>query len=323
MSEQTKIQWCDSTINFWSGCTKVSPGCAHCYAEALSARNLGNVGKWGKGAARKLHEAAFTNAILLNKRPWVCECGHWANTHPPEGRLACVKCGGELHRRRIFSLSLGDWLDPEVPIEWLARMLDTIRLCDQVTWILCTKRPELFEKRLAEVLWYERNRTGERESMDGPKFAFGDWVSEWLGGIPPKNVWLLTSVENQAMADERIPELLKIPAVVRGLSLEPLLGQVDLNTSEKSGPMAPVDWLIVGGESGCGARTCNVSWLRSIISQGKEAGVPVFVKQIGANWLCDIHDDARDFKQSPKHSKGGDPAEWPEYLRVREFPSPN
>lgn len=134
------------------------------------------------------------------------------------------------------------------------------------------------------------------------------------------NCWLGVSVEDQETADERIPWLLQTPAAVRFVSAEPLLGpivfdqQVHLERRTKilTGASAPrIDWVIVGGESGPKARPCNVEWIRSIVQQCKDASVPCFIKQLGANvhgWCAEIT------------GKGGDPSEWPADLRVREWP---
>lgn len=147
----------------------------------------------------------------------------------------------------------------------------------------------------------------------------------------PSNLWMGTSVENQAAADERIPHLRYVPAVVRFLSVEPLLGPVD------DLPLAGIDWVIVGGESGPKARPCDVSWIRSIRDQCKAAGVPCFVKQLGAHvrdlgamaahsfepeecWPAGTKQDGTTILLADK--KGGDWSEWPEDLRVREFPQP-
>lgn len=301
MSEQTKIAWCDSTVNFWSGCTKVSAGCANCYAETLSNRfngvetPNGTLGKWGKGAPRKLHESAFKLAVKLSRKPWVCSCGHSIH-HTTSG--PCVECGAAIsyHRRRIFSLSLGDWLDPEVPVEWLARMLDTIRQCQDVEWLLCSKRVELFDTRLREVMNDHGGKWGDE---------LAEWIRLWLCvHNPPPNIVLLASVENQEQADKRIPELLRIPAWRRGLSCEPLLGSVELNLTKRrmlegrgfcdSG----IDWVIVGGESGPHARPCNVEWVRSLKDQCKAAAVPCFVKQIqiGGKLLKESKDFPEDLQ---------------------------
>ena len=364
MSEQTKIAWCDSTLNFWSGCTKVSPGCAHCYAETLSNRFPAQVndpdagtftepafGGWGKGAPRKRHESAFKLAHRLNRKPWICdECGtaspiQFENTDNPKHHCGTCKKSVTMHRRRIFSLSLGDWLDAEVPIAWLAEMLDTIRQCDQVTWMLCTKRPENFFDRLGAV------QELVLQGQSNPEFF--SWLCLWGNGQPPANIILLTSVENQEQVWERIPHLVKIPAACRGLSLEPLLGaqgkgnglndEVDVELRhgcrgcnhpgnivmhynehgrcslcdgtrhEPSG----IDWLIIGGESGANARPCNVEWIRSLVAQGKAAGAAVFVKQLGA---CPVNESGNHYDIDLRHKKGGDPSEWPADLRVQEWP---
>jgi hypothetical protein len=173
-----------------------------------------------------------------------------------------------------------------------------------------------------------------------------------LRAWPLQNVWLGVSVENQHFADERIPLLLQTPAAVRFLSCEPLLEGLDL---AKHRPGANRLWVIVGGESGAGARPCNVRWVRSIVRQCQQAGVPVFVKQLGGeirdrndagfdgsgpndiDGRCswpeidpdDIDEDLDGFRDGYQGAevrvhlrdrKGGDPSEWPADLRVRQFP---
>lgn len=337
MSEQTKIQWCDSTINFWSGCTMVriegglkKSGCLHCYAKARDDRQLQEKqSHWGKGAPRLKSVGAVKQALTFNRKPWVCdECGEGRATESDyqlnTAKLFCKKCGPSSphHRRTIFSLSLGDWLDDEVPIAWLAEMLDTIRKCDQVTWILCTKRPENFTSRLQAATTYYK-------LANEPFFIWS--TSWWLDGKAPPNIILLTSVENQAAADLRIPQLLQIPAARHGLSLEPLLGPVDLHKSITgnihqtafNAIKNQLHWLIIGGESGPGARECNVDWIRALVEHGKAAGVPTFVKQLGANpFLVALEGGQTVINENIKlrDPKGGDMSEWPEDLRVRELP---
>lgn len=318
MGEQSKISWCDSTVNFWSGCTKVSDGCRFCYSETLSNRFsapngkpcLGSskdasvLGKWGKGAPRQLHESAFKLAHKLNRKPWVCdECGE---AFEKQKGTWCAKClERKYRRRRIFSLSLGDWLDPEVPIEWLARMLDTVRKCSDVDWLLCTKRPELWSKLLGDVAeWLNVNRPmfSDDESED-----YFEWITSWLLGGEPCNIVILTSVENQQAADQRIPELLRIPAARRGLSCEPLLGPVDFERVPREGTstsdfgpkgLLGISWIIAGGESGNKARPCDVDWIRSLKDQCKAADVPCFVKQIqiGGKLLKEAKDFPEDLQ---------------------------
>jgi protein gp37 len=169
--------------------------------------------------------------------------------------------------------------------------------------------------------------------------------------FPLPNVWLGVSVEDQATADERITLLLQTPAAVRFVSYEPALGPVDFSrwmwpmhwhwdgnfgTPEQAiaaGAFAErkrqalvsayavfLDWLIVGGESGPGARPFDVAWARSAIRQCREAGVPVFIKQLGARPWEPV-EGVGPMPMHLKNAKGGVPAEWPEDLRVREFPA--
>ena len=357
MGKETNIAWTDSTVNFWIGCTMVldengkltESGCKECYADEMDknrfSKTLGGGSKdnpirhWGKGAPRYKVAGAVRAGLAYNLKPWICDrCGqafalpqsHGGCDHPDWAKDPVF------HRRRIFSLSLGDWLDEEVPIEWLAEMLDTIRQCDQVVWILCTKRPENFKGRMREA-WGHEYKEGRLDNAQ--------WIDRWAGiteGIGaeiPKHIILLASVENQAAADKRIPELLKIPAHCHGLSLEPLLARVTLDPAYLCPPQG-LRWLIIGGESGSSARPCNVDWIRSLVRQGAAAGVATFVKQLGAKPV--IRNDGDDqvwpgatipfaAEYEPSHQgeiaplklrdkKGGDMAEWPVDLRHQEFP---
>jgi protein gp37 len=154
----------------------------------------------------------------------------------------------------------------------------------------------------------------------------------------PDNIWLGVSCENQAMADKRIPLLMQIPAKVRFLSCEPLLEPLDLSKflpiewSEVAedwieswpgiGSYSTNDypsWVIAGGESGAGARPCHVDWLRDIASQCQSAKVPVFVKQLGSNALQGHIVNGSKLKL--KDRKGSDINEFPEDLRIQQFPN--
>ena len=305
MSENTKIEWCDHSWSPWRGCTKVSPGCAHCYAETLSKRNPAVLGNWGKGKPRVLAKN-WGDPVRWNK----VNADGFTQNDPPV---------------TVFP-SLCDWLDEEVPVEWLANFLALIDKTPNLTWLLLTKRPENFRERLNCV----RNWALAESNYDLHSF-----VHQWMDRADrpaPANVWVGTSVEDQIRADERIPALLRIPAAGRFLSVEPLLGPVTLPTCT-GGPDCPLNdidghsdhpfggiyWVIVGGESGPGARPCNVDWIRSLVSQCKEAAVPCFVKQLGAR-PCSESACGATWRHVVTHKKGGDPAEWPEHLRVREFP---
>lgn len=137
-----------------------------------------------------------------------------------------------------------------------------------------------------------------------------------LGDPLPLNAWLGVSVEDRQRADERIPELLKIKTAVRFLSVEPLLGPVDLDPWMRN--RTGIDWVIIGGESGPRARPCYVAHVRSLVSQCRACGVPVFVKQLGGNAYEVCGSTATRIKLGD--SKGGDWSEWPEDLRIRQFP---
>jgi protein gp37 len=168
-------------------------------------------------------------------------------------------------------------------------------------------------------------QTGEFRNArmnDYIKRKVGKW--EWF----LRNVWIGISVENQKRYDERIPFLLQTNATVRYISFEPLLENIDLKLKnmrpylfQKGEPYPGIDWVIIGGESGKGARQFNVPWARSIIAQCKEAGIPVFMKQVGKK-ACDYArgDENLLDRLELKHPKGGDPMEWPEDIRIREYP---
>jgi protein gp37 len=333
MSEKTKIQWCDHTFNPWIGCAKVSPGCENCYAEVSTPSRAMGI-KWGKGQPRQRTSASnWREPIKWNRHAWICDaCGmfHTANAD-------CEGVRG--HRPRVFCASLADWLDDEVPIEWLTDLLKLIHDTPNLDWLLLTKRPQNWRTRI-------------EKAMHQMELTSGDWLHGWLNDEPPATVWIGTTTEDQQRADERIPELLKIPARVRFLSVEPMLGPVDLDLvedgreseHEKSWAKPTergcgIDWVIVGGESGSKSRPCNVDWIRSVVRQCQAAGVPCFVKQLGARpieTLCEglnargtpcggreVEAENRVTATAElkfQHPKGGDMAEWPEDLRVREFP---
>lgn len=347
MSENTKIEWADSSWNPWIGCTKVSPGCMNCYAEVQTfTRAQRALGKelWGSGKPRHRTSAAmWKQPVKWNENALLRSCVNCKKTFTGKSELAshngvlcCPTCltNGQpcelAHRQsrlRVFP-SMCDWLDEEVPIEWLADFLRLIYETPHLDWLLLTKRPENFAWRVLEVLAHVEKIRGDWPDRE-PETDFGSWLNEWTrtdGDGAPANVWVGTSVEDQTRANERIPELLRIPAKVRFLSVEPLLGPVALNSivtpdaalhfsALETGALVPahVDWVIVGGESGPKARVCSFDWIRPVVRDCRGAGVPVFVKQLGGNYF--------DGGRVPlKHKKGGDMEEWPEDLRVREFP---
>lgn len=304
MAENSKIEWTDHTFNPWIGCSKVSDGCKYCYAEEMMDKRFGKV-KWGTQGTRVRTSRAY-----------------WGQ--PIKWNRDAVKKGV---RYRVFCASLADVFEdkPDQPEmnDWRADLMFLIQDTPNLDWLLLTKRPEnimpMFNK---------------------------SWTS--MGGACidklPDNVWIGTSVENQEQADKRIPKLLGIPAKVRFLSMEPLLEKVDISCyigihkcpdcgvyeqdqgfatthcatcgHEIDASYEPpyVDWVIVGGESGNKARRFDLSWAYSIVNQCQAASIPVFVKQFGENPTsipC-------GYKFTDK--KAGNWDEWPEDLRVREYP---
>ena len=337
----TAIQWTDAVWNPVTGCTKVSAGCKNCYAERLAPRvfagQMARVRDPRTGAVLGERPRRFTDVLT--------------HTDRLDAPLRWRK------PRRVFVNSMSDLFHEDVPDEFIAAVFGVMAFASQHTFQVLTKRPqrmrEFFgfhdgELRANLMWWLNAACTHLPESR-----TFGIRKGRTWDALPLSNVWLGVSCEKQAAADERIPILLNTPAAVRFVSAEPLLGPIDVtgglyvcdgdcSMSEQPHPERPLDWVIVGGESGPKARTCDVAWIRSIVKQCKTAGVPCFVKQLGANSdhrvngalhaaempigvecehghdVCPKCDGERLDKMFD--SKGGDPREWPKDLRVREWP---
>lgn len=225
MGKNSKIEWCDHTFNPWIGCTKVSPGCENCYAEAQNKRFNWNSEGWGKGVPRKRTSEANWKKPLK-----------WNNEARDNGT-----------RPRVFCGSLCDVFDKEVSRDWRWELFELIKNTPYLDWLLLTKRP------LEAKLW--------------------NTVHGWS-----YNVWLGATVENQAMANERIPILLDIPLeAVRFLSVEPMLEPIILVGKHF---MNSIDWVICGGESGSKRRHFDLNWARYMRDQCKFTGTPFFFKQV-------------------------------------------
>jgi protein gp37 len=274
MAENSKIEWCDHTFNPWVGCTKVSSACDHCYAEGW-AKRTGQAHLW-QGDRRRTSEANWRLPLKWNRQA------------EREGR-----------RFRVFCASLADVFDNQVPPEWRADLWSLIDATQHLDWLLLTKRPQNAGKMI---------EAARRTIIDAADSRHPHHVT-W----PWPNVWLGTTVENQAEADRRIPHLLQVPAAVHFLSCEPLLGSVDLTRvvvrrSESRAPDTSINalsgwysgyrsdaptaigWVIAGGESGPGARPMHPDWARNLRDQCAAAGVPFHFKQNGA-WLHESADN--------------------------------
>lgn len=302
MADRTGIEWTDATWNPVRGCTRVSAGCQHCYAETVAARFSGP----GMPYAGLIHPST---------RGW-------------NGRVALLPEALSIpwrwtHGRRIFVNSMSDLFHPEVPFEFIAAVFFIMGHTTRHTYQVLTKRPA----RMLEFFHWA-TELGHGDPDDGiyegahtlPEIKALDWEPAKGGrggydccgpGWPYGNIWLGVSVEDQATADERIPLLLETPAAVRFISMEPMLGAVDLTricdrrrsrpvwrnvieareanaahpmlveTLGADYPYARLDWVIVGGESGIGARAMHPAWPRAVRDQCTAAGVPFFFKQWG------------------------------------------
>jgi protein gp37 len=309
MGRDTKIQWCHHTFNCWRGCSRVSEGCRFCYAEVMSRRNQAVFGTWGPQGTR----------VVLAESGW---------REPLAWDRAAAKAG---ERHRVFCASLADVFE-----DWDGPMLDAsgnvLHYNSAATWWISERTPHgpipmrFVRERLFSLIhsttnldWLLLTKRPENAKI-------------WAEANPfPSNVWLGTSVEDQETADSRIPVLLRTQVPVRFLSMEPLLGPVDLgrwmsgldvsydSEGNDLGPASggsDLDWVILGGESGRQARPFHLNRVRDIIHQCRAAAVPVFMKQLGTCPRWD-RDEAERYL-SDRH--GGNIAEFPEDLRTREVP---
>lgn len=316
--KNSHIEWTDHTFNPWEGCTKVSPGCAHCYAEARNARfGGGEAQNWGKGAPRRRTSGQNWNEPIK----WNKAAEEAARDWSVRARIHGIAAGLEPRRPRVFCASLADVGDLEVPIEWFSDLLQLIGQCRQLDWQLLTKRPETFRHRIMHAALYMAGyRDGQTsENPTAPAMERWEWVHDWaVNGKPPDNVWMGTTVENDDVCYSRLKALFEIPARIRFVSCEPLLSEVDIKwvfdiggyvscggepecscqgcqdadnwpRTENGDKRVAIDWLICGGESGPGARPMHPDWARSLRDQCAAADVPFFFKQWGEWVSWDFH----------------------------------
>jgi len=275
VSDNSHIEWTDATWNPITGCTIVSAGCTNCYAMGLAGSRL----KHHPSRAGLTRETGgrhvWTGEVRLNEQ-WLDQPLRWRKP------------------RMIFVCAHGDLFHESVPDAWIDRVFAVMALCPQHTFQVLTKRPERMrawraENRITYIMAAAEAEI-DRLGWDSWPASTRAWEAH-IDGFP--NVWLGTSIEDQPTADARIPHLLATPAAVRFVSAEPLLGPVDLTNiadgwdalddgADDGIPAEPIpDWIIVGGESGPGARPMHPDWARSLRDQCSGAGVAFFFKQWG------------------------------------------
>ena len=291
----TGIQWTEQTWNPTTGCDRISPGCTNCYALTMAKRLKGmGQAKYqtdgdprtsGPGFGLAVHPDTLTEPLRW-KKP-----------------------------RKVFVNSMSDLFHARVPRGFLARVFAVMAATPQHTYQILTKRPERAARILTDLCTCGRwHPNGEhfRSSMEWAATSHSPTYVPGLehgiyhrSGWPLPNVWLGTSIESADYA-RRADALRETPAAVRFISAEPLLGPVpNLDLSD-------IDWLIVGGESGTGARPLEIGWVEDLLVNAAETATAPFVKQLGSVWARATN--ATD-------AKGGNPADWPANLRVREYPA--
>jgi protein gp37/DNA-binding XRE family transcriptional regulator len=326
MANDTSIEWTDATWNPVRGCSRVSEGCRNCYAEKVAARFSGP-GLAYEGLAR-LKPIRFSNPMgpgMLERTE-----ARWTG----EVRMVPEHLADPLRwtkPRRVFVNSMSDLFHEKLADEDIDRIWATMLLAPRHTFQVLTKRAERARAYLTAPDLYARvlRAAGEIRATRPELAQVG--ISD-PGRFPASWIHLGVSVEDQETADERIPRLLATPAAVRFVSYEPALGPVDFwpffvdwdPDGQPDKMHGRLGWIIVGGESGPGARPFDIAWARSTVEQCRAANVACFVKQLGARPFerrahgAHFHDDDLGIRSK----KGGDMAEWPEDLRVREMPRP-
>lgn len=325
------MKWWDKSWNTLIGCSHASSGCSNCYGERLAATRLRHLPTYG--------------LVVQSDKP------RW------NGKVLDLtdRLGDPLRWRkpqRIFVNDMGDTFHPEVSFTYITAMFGVMAACPQHTFMLLTKRPE----RMLEFYRWVEKREMEGRSMfcdDSPEWRIWQMLhvsarrkgvkvpSHHGGGWPLPNVWVGTTCEDQTRAEERIPFLIQVPAVVRFLSLEPLLGDINIglmgtqpstwmNGQQYRMVHQDIHWAITGGESGPRARQCAREWLVNIVRQCHEAGTPCFVKQLGSAYVDEKNAIGGRYVKVPeeygspvkrlKDMAGRDMAEWPSSLRVRQYP---
>lgn len=331
MGDKTHIQWTDATWNPIAGCSIRSAGCTNCYAMALAGTRLADHPMYS-GTTKKVNGRHVFNGALKE-----AAAGHPVWDWPMRFRGPKVTRRGEGFRPLVFVGDMSDLFHEDRDVGSIDKVWARMALSQHLEFQVLTKRPDVMRDYLNSAtapgrIWFQIGQaTNDQEKMKAA------WA---LLNAPLPNVWVGTSTENQAAADERIPILLQVPAAVRYISAEPLIGEIDLRglnlisdrpSNALSGAYAvaddtpagfhneygnKLDLVIVGGESGNYARDSVVGYQRSLIQQCQAAGVAVFEKQLGAKPVN---------REGQRHAitdrAGGEIAEFPPDLQVRQWPA--
>lgn len=297
MADKTSIEWTatvnpdgsvtpGSTWNPTVGCSVITSGCTNCYAMKMAGRLEAMGSPIYKGHTIKTRSGFVWNGKV--------GASNWGQV---------IKPLSWKQPRRIFVNSMSDLFHEDMPVGVIDQVFAVMALCPQHTFQILTKRHVIMRDYLLD------RGTPARVNAAMNEIAPPAWCKRELddyGGLPLPNVWLGVSVEDQNVANYRVPALLETPAAIRFLSCEPLLGPVDLTRIGSGGvefnslddgsddgvrPEPTIDWLIVGGESGPGRRPMDLAWMRSLRDQCVAANVSFFVKQIDK--VQPIPDDLR------------------------------
>ncbi len=295
---KTKIEWATDVWNPVVGCSVVSPGCTNCYAMRMAAR------------IERMQNSAFDATEARRRSPYAGLTPASKGGPVWNGKVALASDETLIapfrwnRRRRIFVNSMGDLFHEAVPDAWIDRVFAVMALAPQHTFQVLTKRSKQMREYLSAAgLNVRVQNVVDTMEPDGV-WEFKGFEPLVLDDFPLKQVWLGVSAEDQPRADERIPDLLATQAAVRFVSCEPLLGPIDLTTIRFWSPcripeyggdghellpafrphperkhVPALDWVIVGSESGPGARPCDLAWVRAIKDQCVAASVPFFWKQ--------------------------------------------
>jgi protein gp37 len=298
MGDRSRIESVDASWNPTYGCSTLSSGCRNCYARRIAAKSA-KPGQVYYGIAKYSPSGTprWTGRLVhATEKTW--EPLRWQ-----DGRMIAVDTMSDLFHERVLDA-------------WRDEAYGVMALCPQHTFQILTKRPQVMSRYFAAPDIWQRI---EAEARRIYKNRHGKpYPSEGHLQGPLPNVWHGVSVENQAAATFRVPLLLRVPSARHYVAAEPLLAPLRL--SHWLGADR-VSWVVVSGEGGPDARPCDVAWIGSLIEQGKAAGVPIFVKQLGT--ATNVYGATHETGHSPTDTRtrrASEMDEWPEEIRVREMP---